>query len=1029
MVIPVLRGHARRRALRCTPWRALWVGALGTLAGATAHAQARPDLPAPTLAQLAHRAWTIRDGAPGAVYALAQSADGFLWLGTGTGLFRFDGERFERFEPPAGQRMPSQVINTLLALPDGALWIGYALGGASVLAHGRIASYEAAEGLPAGTVTSLARDSSGTVWAATTRGLARFAAGRWQPVRPESGLPSGMVNELTVDRRGALWAAASAGVYVLSAGSGRFVRAAPPLAVGEREVGSGSVRAAPDGSVWSVALSRGVRRLADPRGAPQRESAVTDHARDQRSGRGWYGMYVDRHAHAWAIATDRRLVRVALTAGDAARPAARLTWETRTFTPAEGMSGSLPIAILEDREGSIWVGTDGGIDQFRAPKFTSTSWPALGSLPTIVAGDGGALWAGGLTRPLVAIGDRGGASPNVPAGTTAAYRDADGGVWVGGIYGLWHARGDGPFTRVALPPALGGGAIRAIARDRSGTLWVSGTGRDVYRQRGDGWERFGAPGSPALSMAPDGAGRMWLGYEDGRIVRASGDTVRDFGPGDGPAVGAVLTMHAHGGRVWAGGEFGIAVLDATDAGRDRRPADPRFAPLAIVGGTAQTISGIVETGNGDLWLHGAMGVTRVPAAEVTRALHDRRYRARAEHFDIRDGVGGPGTARPSATAVEGTDGRLWFAYFGGIAWIDPAHMRRNGAPPPVQVRSLTAGEREYAAAGPVALPERTTALRVAYTAYSLAVPERVRFRHRLVGLDTAWQDAAGRREAFYTNLGPGTYRFEVAAANDDGVWNTAGAALDVVIPPTFAQTNAFLALCAAAGGGTLWFLGAWRQRRVSAAARARSEAVLAERLRLARELHDTLLSDIAGVTMQLDAVTTRPPGGDPGALVAVVAGVRDQARRALDDARRAVVGLRTGPEDPVPLGVQLAAAADRVFAGSDIAVRCDVASAPHPVAEEVGEAVCRIIAEAMVNARAHAGCDAVEVTCGADGRALTVRVRDNGRGFDPAAAGADGHYGLVGMRERAAAIGARLTIESATGRGTEVRLVVPARTA
>jgi signal transduction histidine kinase len=340
------------------------------------------------------------------------------------------------------------------------------------------------------------------------------------------------------------------------------------------------------------------------------------------------------------------------------------------------------------------------------------------------------------------------------------------------------------------------------------------------------------------------------------------------------------------------------------------------------------------------------------------------------------------------------------------------------------VRALAAGGRAYSATGgSITLPKRTRALSVAYTALSLTVPERVRFRYRLMGLDTAWQDAGPRREAFYTNLGPGAYRFEVTAANHDGVWSVAPATLDVVIPPMFVQTDAFLALCAAAAGGAAWALAVWRHRRAVGAARARYEVMLAERMRVARELHDTLLTDVAGLRMQLDAAARAI--GPAGAAASLVAALRDQASQTLVNARRAVVDMRASRDASGPVADQLADAAGRIFADTGVSAHVAHTGTPRRYPSTIEAEVLRVAGEAMANARAHADCRWVRVTCGYEPGALRLEVCDDGRGFDPARAAADGHYGLVGMRERASAIGARLTVESAPGRGTVVRLVVP----
>jgi signal transduction histidine kinase len=350
----------------------------------------------------------------------------------------------------------------------------------------------------------------------------------------------------------------------------------------------------------------------------------------------------------------------------------------------------------------------------------------------------------------------------------------------------------------------------------------------------------------------------------------------------------------------------------------------------------------------------------------------------------------------------------------------------------VHLRSLTAGGRRHllggAAGGTLRLPPRTTPLSIAYTAYSLAVPERVRFRYRLEGFDPAWQDAGGRREAIYTNLPPGRYRFRVIAANDDGVWNTAGASMSFTIEPAWNQTWWFFALvagaiAAAAAGAAL----AWqrrRGRRAAERARARFDAILDERTRVARELHDTLLGDMAGVAMQLAAARARAQAsGEGGAEVAgLLSGLVAQVQHTLVEARRSVTAMRAAPQELLPLHERLADTARRALNGSGIALHARHAGPPRALAPRAEAEILGIVAEAVTNARKHAECRTVTVTCAYAPRELRVRVRDDGRGFDPAAATPAGHWGLIGMRERAASIGATLTVTSAPGAGTEVVL-------
>jgi signal transduction histidine kinase/ligand-binding sensor domain-containing protein len=999
-------------------WTACAVAcSLAVLCGGGAHAQ-RPE---PALGQLAHRAWTMRDGAPGAVNALAQTADGFLWLGTGTGLYRFDGVRFEAFEPPAGQALPSRIINMLHAVPDGALWIGYTRGGASVLAGGRLVSYDAGQGMPGSTVTAFARDSTGTMWAATISGIVRLVDGRWRGVGPESGYPGGATADLLVDRRGTLWAAELTGVYALPRGAGRFVRRAPSLTTGQSDPGGGGLREAPDGSVWGASVALGPVQLSDSAGGPPPAGAA------RYAGPGWRNLIVDRQGYAWRLGHTGQIVRTPLpsTRQEASAGASPMARDTLALSRAAGASGSFAVAGLEDREGNVWLGTEGGLDQLRAAKLTPVLWPRVVVDPVVVPDDSGGVWAGSASGALMSVGRGVIEHPGTSVRITAMSRDGRGNVWVGGQFGLWNGRG-GTFVPVPLAPEMAGSRVQAVARDRDGTLWTSiqGAGRpgSVFRRKGGVWERFvvaeSTPMNHAYTIVTDPAGRTWFGHSRSRLTLVAGDSVRVFAAGDGRRVGAVTAIHVHGDTAWIGMESGVAYL--AGVGNGARPA-----PLVVASGPLHSVSGIVRSADGDLWLNSDEGVTRVPAVELRRAMRDPAYRARDERFGLQDGLEGAAVhIRPLGTAVASTDGRLWFATQSSVAWLDPRQIRRNALPPPVHVTALAAGgHRRDAAAGRLALPEGTRALSIAYTAPSLAVPERVRFRYRLVGIDTAWQEAGSRREAFYTNLRPGAYRFHVIAANDDGVWNTAGASLEVVIPPTFLQTDAFVALCATGAAGAVWWLAAWRERRVAAAMRARFDATLAERTRVARELHDTLLTGVAGIAMRLDAVATgaRSPAGVD---VAALDELRAQARDTLVEARQAVVDMRASTDPRVPLSTQLADAARRIFAGTSVDARVEHEGAPRAYPPAVEEQVLRITAEALTNARDHAGCRAVVATCTYGRRELRVRVRDDGRGFDPARAAPSGHFGLAGMRERAEAVGARLTVESAPGRGTEVQLVI-----
>ncbi len=977
--------------------------------------------PGPTLTQLDHKAWTIRDGAPPNVLALAQSADGVLWIGTQSGLYRFDGVRFEEFEPPAGQSLPSQFITALLAVPDGSMWIGYLSSGVSMIAADRLVTFGQNEGLPPGSITAFARDSGGAIWAATTTGLARFDGTRWRTLGAESGYPGGMTADLLVDRRGTVWASAASGVFVLPRGAQRFVRWAPPLDVNAS--GGGAPREAPDGSVWGASLAVGLTRLSDSAGhrvGPERQPPRSPAA---------LSLVIDRNATAWMLLPDA-LLRIPLGGKPAGSPGTSSLRDVRSLSATTGMSGGSPSpnALLEDREGNVWLGTEGGLDRFRATKLTPMLFPRPLHAPAIVASDGGRVWVDDYSGPLLEVSPGIVAHPEAPWPATCASRDVDGSVWIGGPAGLWHVpRGKlasgASITRIPLPADARNGDIQAIARGRDGILWLSvrsDRARAVFRRRGATWDRF-LPSQHfarehALSVVADDAGTTWLGYSDNNLVRVRADSMRLFTGNDGIRVGTVTAIVPRDDHVWVGGESGVMRYNGA-----------RFLLLAVASGPLRGVTGIVETADGDLWLNAVGGVRHVRAAQIQRAMRDPRYVASDERFDFHDGLPGePPQLRPLPSAIQGTDGRLWFLTTSGVAWLDPAQIRRNPIPPPVEIRALTAGGRQYRPLGRVELLPRTTALQIGYTALSLGVPDRVQFRYRLIGSDTTWVEAGTRREAFYTNLRPGSYRFQVIAANEDGVWNEAGAAFALTIPPSFVQTRWFLALWVAALAGVVWLVYLARVRQVAGRLRARYQAALVERTRIAQELHDTLLQGFTGITLQLRAIqrllAQRPQEG-----AEALKSVLTSADTALRDARHMIWDMRAVELEERDLADALEHAA-RAMAGSATELVFTVTGDRQGLPLALETTALRIGREAVLNAVKHAAPRRVKIDLEYGPRVLTLRVSDDGTGIAQEAleAAARGeHWGLAGMRDRAQRAGGTLEISSEPGSGTVVSVSLP----
>ena len=982
---------------------------LTLVAAITAASAAHAQEPAQTLSQLYHTAWTMREGAPGGVEALAQTTDGFLWLGSGAGLFRFDGVRFEIFEAPAGQTMPSVNVSFLFATRDNGLWVGYRFGGVSLIQGGTIRSYGERDGLPRGTVLNIEQDAEGATWVATTVGLARFDEGGWHTLGAREGLPLGPVTAILADLKHRIWVSADSGVFLRASGATRFERVGPPLnPSGVDKVYTTYLQGAPDGSIWGSSEESGLRQLAPSDDG--RDAAVQPRPGEVSA------MLIDRHGAVWlARVRNRGIERVWLHSqrGAPQRPEAEQV--------SAGLSGGV-ICWLEDREGNVWAGTAGGLDRFRRAKLNRIELSGLEENIAVAPGDSGTVWIGSRGRPLLRFGERVTEFPEVARPVEAAYRDRDGVVWIGSPRGLWRSAG-GRFVPVALPD-MGSAGIQAITEDAAGDLWISVVRRGVYRRAGERWvlfgDRVGLPREPAIVLTTDDSGRTWFGYTANRVALLQGDSVHIYTARDGLSVGNVLAIQVRRAHVWVGGELGLAVL----VGGRFRPVTGRNVAQF------RGISGIVETPAGEVWLHGALGITRIPAEEVQRAVQDSTYEVGVERLDFRDGLDGSAQQiRPQPTVIAGTDGKLWFATTIQVGWIDPRTIPRNPVPPPVVIRRLTAGNRTYPIGPDLRLPVNTRALRIDYAALSLSIPERVRFRYQLVGSDSAWQDAGGRREAFYTNLGPGAYRFRVIAANEDGLWNEAGAAFDFTIPPSFTQTRWFLAVWVAAFAGVIWLAYLVRVRQVSGALRLQYEAALAERIRIAQELHDTLLQGFTGITLQLRAIE-RMLAQRPKESAEALKGVLASADTALRDARHMIWDMRAVELEGRDLAEALETAARHAMADSSAVLAFTVVGDRVRLPLAVETTALRVGREAVLNAVKHASPRTVAVTLEYGQRSLALRVVDDGTGLLPGAvdaAAAGEHLGIAGMRDRAHKAGGTLDITSEPGRGTTVSVSLPIR--
>jgi signal transduction histidine kinase/ligand-binding sensor domain-containing protein len=956
--------------------------------------------PAPEIriGQFGHTVWTARDGAPTNVTALAQDGDGYLWIGSSDGFFRFDGQVFEQVSRLGGERLPHQLVAQLARAPDGGLWIGYsALGGLIHAKDGKLTHVRVGDGTSA--IAQVLVDARGITWVLCESRLWRIEHGTVVRIDERWQMPAVDLSEIALDAQGGLWVESErgAGVRRLAPGATVF---GPPVAMP-----SGHLYATADGSVWTEGYETLTRqRFVDGRPADQVTVAI------EMSGPGLLapddGLWLTHYGGLTRDASPDALL--------AHGPHA----DADVLGPTQGLTSTVIRALFADRDGNVWIGTGAGLERFRRTLFTPVKLPRRPLPAALAPAGGGAVYAATFDGELMKV-DAGGPVdvPKVGPHLFALYREKDGTLWAGANPGLWHSDAAGRFAPAPAPDLTPDQVVGALARDGAGTLWLGAFGaKSTFRFDDGRWRAVGAadgfthPGS-ATAMTVDERGRVWQAYgKSVQIVDAGKARDLDTAPG----IGEVDGLYTRGHHVWLGGTEGIAVHDGRMLTRiDRRDGIP-------MGG----VGGIVERANGDVWVRQAREVLLIRAAALRDVGTKPVVAVDVERFDLLDGL--PGSSNlPHPNLVEADDGRLWFADDAGLSWVDPADVRREPRAAPVRLLALSADGQDYALDKPARLAPLNRRTELRYTAIDLSQPERLRFRYRLDGLDSDWHDAGHARMAQFNSLAPGDYVFRVQASDESGAWRDEGAALAFAVAPAWFQTAWFRTFAVLLAGTLLWALHRWRARQLTRQALGREEAREIERRRIARELHDTLLQGTQGLVLNLQVVAGELPADDGRRLR--LQRLLDGADALIAEARDRVYSLRqadAGARDPL---AGLAAFGHELAAGTGIAFELRRHAEPAPLPEDVGREVLLVVREALGNAFRHAGAGRVALDFAVrDGRQVFT-VSDDGTGIAAAtlANGRPGHFGLVGMRERAQRLGAELELQSDAERGTRVSLAVP----
>jgi len=967
------------------------------------------DVPASqTLAEMYHSGLTIRDGVPSSIEAIAQTQDGYIWLGTDTGLFRFDGKSFERYHPTSGEDLLTGTIPSLMATPDGGLWVGYASAGASFLKDGHNVNFGKPEGLTAGSITRFARDRSGVIWAASAAGLWRQEGSLWKKVDAALGYSADHAANVFVDSRGTVWVGSGSELLYLTEGSKRFE-------VGlEQKDEEYQIAEAPDGSLWiGLKDSSQVRPLAGPDGKliehPKTYQYAARRLRFGKDGSLW-------------IATDSRgIYRLPTPSALSSAPVTQVGM-AQHFSASDGLTSDNVYDLLNDREGSTWVVSTKGLDHFRQAALTVVNLPKDTFRIAIVSDGPNSILAGHKSIVHIDSTSVVGVNGSVKY-ITCAYRDPQGTIWIGEEDGLWRYT-SGRLIPVRLPKGLDPffHVAQAITMDRSGGLWVSflHTGF-MYYAHGQ-WSKPPFPSAaihePGLSAYTDSKGRVWFGLKHSRVEILSGSDQIRYGPETGLEVDDVTAIYERSGQVWLGGREGVAFQKQNG-----------FHSLHLEGDAPiEGVSGIIQLTSGDLWVNQASGVLRIAADEVKRAIQNPEYRARFVLYNYLDGMTDTASQiRPNPTVVLTDSGRLYIASRTGVAWIDPDPTKAAAASPDVFVKSISVDGNVTRDPKDLRLPVHANAIEIDYTATSLLIPERVLFRYKLEGFERDWQDAGARRQAFYSGLAPGRYRFRVLACNSDGRWNESGASVDFEIPPSFIQSPTFKVLCAILAMALLALLYRIRLRLVMQQVRTRLYARLGERERIARDLHDTFFQAIQGLLLRFNTGTSLLKPDEPAR--AIFDEALAQSDHVMREGRELLLDLRTGLGEASSLSKAFAAAELDFRKIRDVNYKVIVHGEPKALHPVVFEEAYRLGREALVNAFRHSHASSIEAELIYESNALRLRFRDDGIGIDPTIL-TEGrranHWGLPGMRERAKKIGAHIEIWSRSGAGTEIEVRIPA---
>jgi ligand-binding sensor domain-containing protein len=960
--------------------------------------EARSLNPNQSLSQYLRKQWTTDNNFPGgAIDAITQTADGYLWLGTEKGLVRFDGVNFRLTS--SFSEFSGDPVSGLITDSDGNLCVMF--WGAGVMCHrdGKFVNLASVLGRTTLEVASSWREEDGaSLLTDLIDGILRVRGKNVQVIASPAVLPPSLVLAMAETRDGKIWLGTAAGLFYFADGRTTGVTGISNkkinclLPVGDRELWVGTSKGlyrwngtlfsrvnlppAPasievlallrdhDGNIWA-GTSRGLFRI--------NAFGVSFSDESDFGGRGINALFEDREGNLWA-GGGRGLERI--------RDGIFVTYPLATGSPPSKQEG----AVYVDSDNRIWFAPAGGglylMKDGRAQALKSSLLHR--EVIYSISGRNNEIWIGtqhsGLKRFEYRNGVIDGKTYTQANGLAensvfAVYQSQGGAVWAGTLTSGISKFKDGRFVTYTTADGLASNSVSAIMETSDGTIWVATPNGLSSLSRGH-WTTYstgdGLPSNNVNCLFEDSSAVLWIGTSRGLAFFKSG-----------------------------------------------RVQVPREAPDSL----REEAFGMSEDKEGWLWIATSGHVLRVSKQKLLSGVLSS---AEVGEYGAVDGLPNTQGVKRSRSVVADSEGRIWLSLNCGLSVVDPSHVTNTSAPSLPHVEAIIADNDPISVGESVRVPSSRKRITFIYSGLSLAVPERVRFRYSLDGFDRGWSEPTETREAVYTNLSPGSYRFRLIASNSYRQWNHAQATISLEVDPAFWQTWWFRGSCVAAFLALLGALYQLRLRQVARQFNTRLEDRVSERTRIARDLHDTFLQTIQGSKLVVDDALD--PSADPIRMRRAMQQLSVWLAQAMQEGRAALNSLRTATTQTNDLAEALRRVTEDRLIPSSMAVTFSVvgdAKEMHPV---VRDEIYRIGYEAIRNACTHSGASQLEVEL-RYGSALSLRVSDNGRGLDPAIAdrGKDRHFGLQGMRERAARIRGNLTLVSSSSSGTEIRLTIPGR--